>query len=125
MTILLIKHNILFIAHCFSEFNIASANLIIPLCYYAGLALAGANEQIGSKIIKLAQENHDWLKLTKSMTFGISSLNLAFSILRMEKYTSTTSVLSLLISKQSDTVYFLWVIDWFIFVTSVQNEILI
>ena len=96
---------------------------------FAGLALAGANEQIGSKIIKLAQENHDWLKLTKSMTFGISSLNLAFSILRMEKYTSgfpsTTSVLSLLISKHSDTVYFLWVIDWFTFVTSVPNEILI
>jgi predicted membrane channel-forming protein YqfA (hemolysin III family) len=62
-----------------------------------GLALAGANEQIGFKIIKLAQENHDWLQLTKSITFGISSLNLAFAILRMEKYTFgfpfTTSVM--------------------------------
>lgn len=75
-----------------------------------GLALAGANEQIGSKIIKLAQENHDWLQLTKSMTFGISSLNLAFAILRIEKYTFgfpyTTSALPLLITKHSDTVSF-------------------
>jgi hypothetical protein len=67
----------------------------------------------------LAQENHDWLKLTKRMTFGISSLNLACAILRMEKYTFgfpfLISALSLLISKHSDTVYFLWVIDWFIF----------
>jgi hypothetical protein len=70
-----------------------AAILIVP---QTGLALAGVNEQIGSKIIKLAQENHNWLKLTKSMTFGISSLNLAFSILKMEKYTfGFSSVLQL------------------------------
>jgi hypothetical protein len=78
---------------------------------------------------KLAPKLLNWLKkiTVKSMTFGISSLNLAFAILRMEKYTFgfpfTISALPLLSQNTATQSTFLWVIDWFIFVTSLPNEI--